>query len=59
MSEYYDKIAEQYKRSKKLPFRLHVEWFSYRKLLANITAMSVLDLACAKNTDLPRALWDR
>jgi len=48
MTEYYDKIAEQYKRSKTLPFRSYVEWFSYKKLLANITGMSVLDLACGE-----------
>ena len=48
MTEYYDNIAKQYKKSKTLPFRLHVEWFSYKTLLANASGMSVLDLACGE-----------
>lgn len=48
MNQYYDKIVGQYKKSKTLPFRLHIEWFSYKKLLANAAGMSVLDLACGE-----------
>jgi ubiquinone/menaquinone biosynthesis C-methylase UbiE len=48
MAEYYDNIARQYKKSKTLPFRLHIEWYSYKKLLGNVAGKSVLDLACGE-----------
>ena len=43
MAAYHDDIAKQYQKSKTLPFREYVEWYSYRKLLGNIAARSVLD----------------
>ena len=43
MAAYYDDIAKQYQKSKALPFREYVEWYSYRKLLGNIAGKSVLD----------------
>lgn len=48
MTAYYDDIAKQYQQSKTLPFREYVEWYSYRKLLGNISGKSVLDLACGE-----------
>ncbi len=46
MNAYYDKIARQYQKSKTLPFRQYVEWYSYSKFLNDVTGKSVLDLAC-------------
>ena len=48
MAVYYDVIAKQYQKSKTLPFREFVEWYSFRKLLGNIAGKSVLDLACGE-----------
>ncbi len=48
MTAYYDDIAKQYQKSKTLPFREYVEWYSYRKLLGNIAGKSLLDLACGE-----------
>ena len=46
MNAFYDKIAKQYQKSKALPFRQYVEWYSYSNLLGDVTGKSVLDLAC-------------
>ena len=46
MKATYDKIARQYQRSKTLPFRQYVEWYTYQKLLGDVSGLSVLDLAC-------------
>ena len=48
MATDYDNIARQYRESKKLPFRRHVEWHTYRKMLGDVTGKSVLDLACGE-----------
>lgn len=48
MTADYDNIAEQYKASKTLPFRKHVEWFSYKNMLGNVAGKSILDLACGE-----------
>ena len=48
MAATYDKFANQYKASKTLPFREYIEWYSYHKLLGNISQRSVLDLACGE-----------
>ena len=48
MAATYDKFAKQYKASKTLPFRKHIEWYSYHKLLGDISQRSVLDLACGE-----------
>jgi len=42
----YDKIAESYKRSKQIPWRYHIEEYSLRSLLGDVSQASVLDLAC-------------
>ena len=46
MNAPYDKIARQYQRSKTLPFRQYIEWYTYKKLLGDVSGLSVLDLAC-------------
>ncbi|PHJ55341.1 methyltransferase type 11 [Nostoc linckia z18] len=48
MTAYYDSIAEQYKKSKQLPFRLHIEAYTYFHLLGNLANKSILDLACGE-----------
>jgi SAM-dependent methyltransferase len=48
MNPTYDKIARQYQRSKALPFRRYVEWYTYSKLLDDLSGKSVLDLACGE-----------
>ncbi|MDZ7957927.1 MAG: class I SAM-dependent methyltransferase [Aulosira sp. DedQUE10] len=48
MATYYDSIAQQYKKSKQLPFRLHIERYTYFNLLDNLLGKSVLDLACGE-----------
>ena len=48
MTAEYDKFARQYRASKRLPFREHIEWYTYNKLLGNISQKSVLDLACGE-----------
>jgi len=48
MTAVYDKFAKQYKASKRLPFREYIEWYSYSKLLGDISQKSVLDLACGE-----------
>jgi ubiquinone/menaquinone biosynthesis C-methylase UbiE len=48
MAADYDNIAKQYRESKKLPFRQHAEWYSYRKMLDDVAGKSVLDLACGE-----------
>ncbi|OUL36586.1 SAM-dependent methyltransferase [Nostoc sp. T09] len=45
---YYDSIAQQYKKSKQLPFRLHIEAYTYFHLLGDIVGKSLLDLACGE-----------
>lgn len=48
MTTDYDIIAKQYKKSKELPFRLHVEAYTFFNLLGNIAGKSLLDLACGE-----------
>jgi 2-polyprenyl-3-methyl-5-hydroxy-6-metoxy-1,4-benzoquinol methylase len=53
MTAVYDKFAKQYKASKRLPFRElpfreYIEWYSYNKLLGDVSQKSVLDLACGE-----------
>lgn len=45
---YYDFIAQEYKKSKHLPFRLHIEAYTYFHLLGNLVGKSILDLACGE-----------
>jgi SAM-dependent methyltransferase len=44
----YDKIARQFKKSRELPFRKHVEIYTFLKMLGDVSGMSVLDLACGE-----------
>jgi toxoflavin synthase len=48
MPTYYDSIAQQYKKSKQLPFRLHIEAYTYFNLLGDLLGKSLLDLACGE-----------
>lgn len=48
MTADYDSIAQQYKKSKQLPFRLHIEAYTYFNLLGNLVGKSLLDLACGE-----------
>lgn len=48
VAEEYDRIAGEYKESKLLPFRLHVEEYTTFKLLPDLTGLSVVDLACGE-----------
>jgi toxoflavin synthase len=45
MTTNYDEIAEEYKRAKQQPWRLHLEHFTLFKLLGDLRGKSVLDLA--------------
>src|SRR5260370_21224867 len=44
----YNDIAEQYKRSKQVPWRYHIEQYSLFELLGDVQGKSVLDLACGE-----------
>lgn len=44
----YDRIAPEYKESKRLPFRVHVEEYTTFKLLPDLSGRSVVDLACGE-----------
>ena len=44
----YDPFAEQYRRSKQAPFRLHVEQYTLRTLAGPLHGGSALDLACGE-----------
>jgi len=54
----YDDIAEQYKRSKHVIWRYHIEQYSLVQLLGDLEGRSVLDLACGEGhyTRLLKAL---
>jgi SAM-dependent methyltransferase len=42
----YDRIGEKYRNSKELPFRRHVELYTYFEILGDLKGKTVLDLAC-------------
>jgi SAM-dependent methyltransferase len=48
MATAYDPHAEVYRRSKKAPFRQHVERYTLRKLSGPLHGESALDLACGE-----------
>jgi toxoflavin synthase len=48
MSSVYDTIAEDFKRSRMLPFRRHVEAYTYLTMIGPLTGKAVLDLACGE-----------
>ncbi len=58
MPTHYDDIAEQYKRSKAVDWRHHIEQHSLAVLLGDISGKAILDLACGEGhyTRLLRAL---
>jgi ubiquinone/menaquinone biosynthesis C-methylase UbiE len=47
MAAYYDTIAEEYKKSKELPYRL-IEKYTYFNLLGELAGKSILDLGCGE-----------
>lgn len=48
MTTDYNPIAEQYQRSKQLPWRSYVECFTLMNLIGDPSGLSVLDLACGE-----------
>lgn len=44
----YDDIAEQYKKAKHHPWRMHIEHYTFFRLLGDLHGKSVLDLACGE-----------
>ncbi|MEQ9068783.1 MAG: class I SAM-dependent methyltransferase, partial [Gimesia chilikensis] len=48
MTTNYDPIAEQYKRSKQMPWRTFVECYTLMELAGNPSSLSVLDIACGE-----------
>jgi ubiquinone/menaquinone biosynthesis C-methylase UbiE len=44
----YDTISEEYKRSKQMPWRAHVEHFTLFEILGDLKDKDVLDLACGE-----------
>ena len=45
---HYDTIAEEYQKSKELPYRLHTETYTYFDILGDLTGKSILDLGCGE-----------
>ncbi|WP_353931854.1 class I SAM-dependent methyltransferase [Okeanomitos corallinicola TIOX110] len=48
MAAHYDSIAQEYKRSKDLPIRAHIERYTYFNMLGDVRGKSILDLACGE-----------
>lgn len=48
MSTNYDHIAEQYRRSKQIAWREHIEQYTLFSLLGDMSGLTVLDLACGE-----------
>jgi toxoflavin synthase len=48
MTTNYDPIAEQYKRAKQQPWRVHIEAFTLMKLIGDPTGNTVIDIACGE-----------
>ena len=46
--EEYDAIAEEYRDSKQLPYREHVERHSLFQLIGNVRGKAILDVACGE-----------
>jgi 2-polyprenyl-3-methyl-5-hydroxy-6-metoxy-1,4-benzoquinol methylase len=44
----YDQIAEQYRRAKRQPWRMHIEHHTLFSLLGELRGKAVLDLACGE-----------
>jgi len=54
----YDNIADEYKASKQLPFRIYVERYTLFELLGDVRRKHILDLACGEGI-YARALEDK
>lgn len=48
MHAQYDKIAEQYRRSKESPIRRYIEAHTFMGLIGDVSGLRVLDLACGE-----------
>ena len=48
MATNYDLIAEQYKRAKQQPWRVHIEAFTLMSLIGDPTGKAVIDIACGE-----------
>ena len=48
MTTNYDPIAEQYKRSKQMPWRTFVECYTLMQLAGDANGLAVLDVACGE-----------
>lgn len=48
MSTNYDLIAEEYKASKMMPWRVHCESYTFFRLTGDLLGLSALDLACGE-----------
>jgi toxoflavin synthase len=48
MTSHYDSISQGYKKSKQLPFRLHIEAYTYFNMLGELEEKSLLDLGCGE-----------
>lgn len=48
MAAEYDKIAEEYKESKQLAFREHIELYTYFAVIGELAGQSILDLGCGE-----------
>src|SRR5215813_6463349 len=48
MTNNYDPIAEQYKRSKLQPWRTYIEGFTLMKLIGDPRGLTVLDVGCGE-----------
>src|ERR1700752_3013699 len=48
MTTNYDPIAEQYRRSKRQPWRAYIEAFTLMRLIGNPTGKTVIDVACGE-----------
>ncbi|MGI9341909.1 MAG: class I SAM-dependent methyltransferase [Gammaproteobacteria bacterium] len=48
MHAQYDKIAEQYRRSKESPLRSYIEAHTFMQLIGDVSGLRVLDLACGE-----------
>lgn len=44
----YNKIAEEYRRAKHQPWRLHIEYYTFFQLIGDLKGKTVLDLACGE-----------
>ena len=48
MTNQYDAIADQYRRSKSSPLRSYIEAYTFLQLIGDVRGKSVLDLACGE-----------